>query len=384
MIHRSQNTHVYHLLRISEMKKLFWERSLDSFAVWLVGLFVPIYLMRSGYSLTEVLVFCMLSGIVMTFFTPIAFKCITKLGANHTIILGNIFNALFFFFLYALPHYAFPLWALAIARAGYSAFYFPAFTANFVVSRSHKRTGAQIGKLNAITLFLHGVAPAIGGFIAASFGFNWLYGIAVVIICVANAPLLLEENNSSRFTFNFNKIPWNKSRDFLANGLLSISNLVESVMWPIGLSLFIVSYSVIGVLSSFMIIVAICVSLYVGKKEDKVGERRYIKQGIVAGILGSIAKLFAATPAGVMGVNLLSGTSQALLANSFTSRYYKNADNEGLLEYTCGMELAHGILWATFFAILAIASLFVSAQLVVLLAIVIAIPSLYGINLIRD
>lgn len=366
------------------MKKLFWERSLDSFAIWLVGLFVPIYLLRTGYSLTEVLLFCALTGAIMSLLTPIGFKSISKLGANHTMVLGNIFNAVFFFLLASLPTYAFPLWVLAMVRAGYSAFYYPAFTANFVVSRSHKKTGKQIGSLNAISLFLHGIAPAVGGFIAANLGFNWLYGVAVAIIFVANAPLLLEENNSERFTFSLKKIPWKEKRDYFANGMYQIPNLLESVVWPIGLSLFIASYSMIGILSSFMIIIAICVSLYVGKREDTLGERRYIKQGIFAGVLGNIAKLFAATPLGVVGVHFLSGTSHALLANSFTSRYYKNADNDTILEYMCGMELSHGIFWATFFAILTLASVFVSAQMVVVLAVILAIPALYGIGLIRD
>ncbi len=384
MSHHFHSSHVYHTLRLTEMKKLFWERSLDSFAVWLVGLFVPIYLLRTGHSLTEVLVFCALTGAVMTVLAPLGFVAISKLGANHTMVLGNVFNAIFFFLLAALPTFAFPLWILACVRAAYSAFYFPAFTANFVVSRSHERTGAQIGKLNAITLFLHGIAPTIGGLVAASFGFNWLYGVAVVLIFVANAPLLLEENNSDRFTFSLKKIPWKEKRDYIANGMYQIPNLLESVIWPIGLSLFIASYSIIGLLSSFMVFIAIGVSLYVGKREDKLGERRYIKQGITAGILGNIARLFAATPLGVVGVHFLSGTSHALLANSFTSRYYKNADNENILEYMFGMELFHGIFWTAFFVILAIASLFVSPQLVVFLAVLIAMPALYGIGLIRD
>lgn len=366
------------------MKKLFWERSLDSVAIGLVSLFIPIYLLRLDYSLTEVFVFFGLSGLAMTLLTPFAIKSIARFGANRTMVLGNLFNVVFFLLLFALPSLYQPLWLLAIFRAGYSTFYFPAFTANFVKSRARNKTGTQIGKLNAITLLFHGIAPAIGGIVASTLGFNWVYGVVVCLIVIANIPLLFGRDDFAPTKFSIKKIPWNAYRDFVANGLYNVPIIIESIIWPIAISLFIASYATIGFLSSIMIFTSMGISLYVGRREDSIGERRYIKQGIFSGILGNFGRMFVTTPVGVLGVNFLSGTSGALLANSFTSRYYKNADTDRLMEYIFGMEIAHSIVWAVFFGLLAVASIFMSTQFVLILAILLSIPATYGVKLIKD
>lgn len=365
------------------MKKLFWERSFDSVATNLVSIFIPIYLLKLHYSIQHIFWFYTLTGMFMTLVYPLGFKAIGKLGANRTIVVGNIFSAIFFILLFKLPHLKESLWILAVFRGAYSAFYYPAFTANFVVARAHNKTGLQVGWLSAITLMLGGVAPAVGGILASAYGLKWVYAGVVVAIIVANLPLLLGKENLKNTTFSFMKIPWNEYKDFTANGLYNVSGFVESVIWPMAISLFIASYSLIGLLSSVMVLATIAISIYVGSREDRLGERPYINRGVTTNAVANIGKLIASTPLGVIGVNFISGTSDALLANSFASRYYKNADSEQMLEYTFGMEIMHSIVWVIYFSILTLLAFIFSLKVMLLIGIVLAIPSVFGVRMIR-
>lgn len=380
---RVQQHHVYHLPRLTEMKKLFWERSFDSVATNLVSIFIPIYLLKLHCSIQQIFLFYTLTGLFMTIIYPFGFRAIGVVGANRTIVLGNLWGAVFFLLLFRLPHWHEPLWMLAIFRGAYSAFYFPAFTANFVAARAHKKTGLQIGWLNAITLVLGGIAPAVGGILGASFGLNWVYVLVAAVIFIANLPLLLGRENLKNISFSFKRIPWQESKDFWANGLYNVPGFVESVIWPLSISLFVASYSVIGLLSSAIVLSTIAISLYVGKLEDKVGERPYINEGVTTNAIANIGKLFASTPMGVLGVNFISGTSDALLANSFTSRYYKNADTELMLEYTFGMEVMHSIVWFVYFALLTMLAYIFTLKVLLIIGIVLAIPAVFGVRLIR-
>jgi hypothetical protein len=319
----------------------------------------------------------------MTIVYPLGFIAIGKLGANKCIVVGNILNAMFFLLLFKLPHWHESLWIVAIFRGAYSSFYYPAFTANFIAARAHTRTGLQIGRLNAITLFLGGAAPAIGGFFATQFGLGWIYVAVIVSIVVANIPLLLGSENLKHTSFNLSKIPWRESRDFIANGLYNVPGFVESVIWPMSISLFVASYSDIGILTSVLVLSTIAISLYVGKREDKVGERPYLNSGVGTNAISNLGKLFTSTPLGVIGINFISGTSDALLANSFTSRYYKNADTEQMLEYTFGMEVTHAIVWILYFGLLTILATWFTLKVMLLLAIGLAIPSVFGVRMVK-
>lgn len=365
------------------MKKLFWERSFDSVAADLVSIFIPIYLLRLHYGIQQVFLLYALVGLLMVILYPLGFKSVVKIGANRTMVLGNIGYAIFFLLLFILPSTHEPLWLIAIPRAMYSAFYFPAFTANFVVARAHRHTGTQIGFMNAITLLLSGVAPAVGGIIASAYGLPWLYLVVIVSIIVANVPLLIGHETVKGVQFRLGNIPWREYKDYIANGLYNFQYFVENVVWPITISLFIVSYSGIGLLTSVIVLVSITICLYVGLREDRLGERRYINEGVATGVVGNIGKLLAATPIGFIGVNLVSGVSDALLANAYVSRYYKNADTENMLGYIFAMEVAHGIGWAVYFGLLALMATWLSLKLVLFAGIIIAVPAIFGVRLIK-
>jgi len=367
------------------MKKLFWERAFDSVGTDLVTIFIPIYLLKLHYPIQQVLLFYALTGLFMTFLNPVGFASILRFGANRTMVLGNVGNVIFFLLLFALPHWHEPLIALALARGFYSAVYYPAFNANFVAARAHLRTGQQIGLLNAITFVLNGIAPAVGGILAVWLGITWVYIVAVAMIVAGSLPLLVGSEHLRTTTFTIRKIPWRACyRDFLANGLYNIPGFAEMILWPMLISLFIASYAGIGILGSVIIIASIAISLYVGNSEDTVGEKKYINQGVIAGVLGDAGKLLVNGPIGITGVNLISGTASALLASSFVSRYYKNADGEYMLEYTFGMEVTHSVAWVAFFGILTLLATWLSLKEVLLVGIALAIPANLGIRLIRQ
>jgi MFS family permease len=365
------------------MKKLFWERSFDSVATNLVSIFIPIYLLRLHYRIETIFMFYALAGVFMILLYPLGFKSIIKIGANRSIVLGNIANAIFFLLLFELPHWHEALWVIAIFRGAFTAFYYPAFTANFVAARVHRRTGQQLGQLNAIALLLGGLAPAIGGFAASRAGLGWVYVSVIIAIIIANIPLIVGKDIIRYSSFELKKIPWKAYKDFIANGLYNVPGFVETAIWPLAISLFVASYSDIGLLSSVIVLTAIAISLYVGTHEDRVGEKPYINEGVFTSAVSNCGKLLASTPIGVLGVNFVSGTSDALLANSFISRYYKNADNDQMLEYTFGMEVAHAITWVLYFGLLAILATWLSLKAVLLVGIILAIPSALGIRMIK-
>lgn len=379
------HVNIYHLMRLTEMKKLFWERAFSLVGTALVGIFIPIYLLYLGYSLSDIFFFLFLIGGFMALLMPFGFWCIGQLGANKTMVLGNAGYVVFFVLLLSLQYTDIPLWVLACFRAFYSAVYFPAFHANFTVARAHTKTGSQLGTLHAITLALNGLAPAAGGFLAIKYGLPAMYACAAVMVVVGSLPLLFGKDVLKGTSFNMRRVPFKHSgRDFLANGCYSVAGLVETVIWPLIISLVITSYAGIGALSSVVIVSSILISLYVGKREDKVGEKQYISHGIAVGALGGFGKLVAASPVGIFGVNIFSGASLAFLSNSFLSRYYKNADSaKHMLGYLFGMELLHAIIWAAYFLVLFLLSTMLPPKEVLLAGVLLGIPSLLGVRLVR-
>lgn len=383
MIHSNPIHHHFHLHRLREMTALYWVHSLRATAVTFVFILIPIYLLNIGFSLREVLLIYALEGLVWLLLLYPALRLMPKLGANFNMAMGSFTIIGCMVFLVYLPISRLMVVGLIFFNAIASLYWF-AFRLNFTAITKGKEAGNKIGFINALFLASQGLAPAIGGVVAQVYGINWAYGIAIVIIIFASLPLLGKPDvvkwpSPNLSLLNIKKI----LPDLIANTGSVVDDSVGVLVWPLLVFIIIPTYAGVGILSAVMVISAIAISLWVGRRESSKGEAHYLKQGSLVVSSTNFLRFLTQSVFQVAGINLLSGVGQALYTTPLASRYYKNAVREPTLEYVFAMQVVSALAWMIYPLVLVGLTFLMPDKLVLIIGVLLAIPATWAIRFIR-
>ena len=109
------------------LNAIYWFNSLNSLAWSLIGIFIPIYLITLGHSLSSVLSFYILDSFVVFFASAPAVVISARIGLKKTLLIYLPFLAAFIILLYSANYFDVRLWLIAIFSALQTAFYFMPF-----------------------------------------------------------------------------------------------------------------------------------------------------------------------------------------------------------------------------------------------------------------
>ncbi len=363
---------------------MFWVHSLTTMSFGIVGLFIPIFLLTKGYSLTQVLLFMAWGQLASLVTQTLSLRIIGKIGANHGMVIGNILMVMQFALLPFISQLG-SWWLFAALPGGFSrAIYWAAFHANFSKARAHEKSSKQIGMLYAVMAIVTGLAPAIGGIIATTTGITVTYAVAAAVMLIASLPLLGNHEIVKRRSIDMSQFKWKKYRDdMIGNGGNGMLYVADSIIWPIAVYAFISSYAGVGILSSVVTIGATAASLYVGWRQQRKGVRHFLWEGYGFINVASLIRLLAQNGLHVFGANLFTGVGKSLYVTPFMDRYYRHADESPRYEYIAAIEMAHEATALIFLLLLVLLSLFIPAHAIYILGIACAIPAGYLMTRIR-
>jgi len=378
------HTHLSLLSKRIELRRLFTTYGLVSIALSFVGAFGPIYLMRLGYSLTDILVFFFLTAVIKVIVLPFVFKAMHTIGSNRLMTIGIIFFIAHFILFATLSSQFWPLWILAFTKAIGNACYYGAYRVNFAVAHTKEKTGSQAAFAQSMILTLGIFAPLAGGLVSYFWSVSGVYLAAVILfifagIVIWNAPQEVIKK------IKFRNIPKGAAlKDYLSNFSYSFSGLADLFVWPILISLIIPSYVGIGAIGTLFALLSIIVTIYVGKRIDsKLKKHRFLGYGVSVNFMYNVGRLFATTTPHLVGLGFLSALGGSLVAVSYDKRYFTNAAKKYWLEYLYAQEVANALPWIIYFPILIAASLYLTTSQLLYVGVLITIPFIFGTLLIR-
>ncbi len=376
----------YLSLQLKEMKRLYWCHSVGALGIALAMIFVPIFLLKSGFSFQSVLWFLLLQqamGAVLQFPASWLFGYVSS---HYLLVIGSLCYAIFFGLLGSLHQYHWPLALVALAWALNRSIYWAAFHYIFGLTRSSKSSGRQIASVISLATSAVYIAPALGGAIASLLGIGYTYAAGILLLLVAVFPMLSTEHPLPLTKLRLEKSQaWGMRRDIVANMCNGIILMSEVNMWPMLIFLFVSSYAGIGALSEAVAGSSIAVSLYVGHDQDNRGRssRRYLRRGLVTMSLVNLGRAFVQNGLQIFGLNLLAGVGRSFYVTPFMNRYYCNSDGSNRLGYITIMEVAFGIGSATYVGGLLVLATIFSVKAVLTISLSLAAFFILGVRLIR-
>jgi len=237
----------HHHARIKQLLESdFW---LFEFSVWLhvlarslITIFIPILLLRIGFSLHDVIIFYLIYHAVDIPLNFLAGRIVERVGARMTTFLASIFTIFFYIGLTTINDSQFWfLSVLAILFALYDAFYWVAHLYLFMKSNQVvSKTGADTGILYSVKKIAAMIGPLVGATLILYVNQTALVTVSASLFLLSALPLI--------YIKDFNDRPSPKTaryslRDFFknhvdANNLLSTSlyamhRRAELILWPL-------------------------------------------------------------------------------------------------------------------------------------------------------
>ena len=308
----------------------------------LVGIFIPIYFLTLGYSLSQVFIFFIVNNFAILLFSLTASRFAKQFGLVKTLLLRLIFLFLNLFLLYNLKTLPNSFYLISVLSAAEIAFYW--FTVHVVFAKSSEieSIGEHVGKLAVIPKMASLVSPLLGAGITALFGFRALFLFAGGAFLVSVVPFLLIEKIPLEVKLNFHGVVdyiKRYKKYFVAEFLMSIPGEIEGFVLPIFLFLTFRDVLSVGFLATCLALGGVVFTLLVGKYSDRVSRKTFMRIGSVVLIAAWLGMYLANNQLSFYGLSGIIGFFGALVFVPFSSIFYINAKNNHIEDFVIFREL---------------------------------------------
>jgi hypothetical protein len=346
------NKHSHYFLN-KELSELYVFVAIRTFALSLISIFVPIYLLGLGYSLIDILLFYITFHILHGLFSFFAAKFSMKIGFKHSIVFSMPFLIFFYVLLYTLPTYNWPLIILAMVGALNNAIYWIAFHVDFTKSSAKRARGKEVSMLRMITFALNVVGPLIGALIISYISFFYLFFFVSSILIISLIPLFyskdihISQKVSLKGVFMVNS--WKNFLAFLGNGAETGASLV---IWPVFIFFIAGTFISLGLITSIATFFSMITVFLVGRMCDRFKRSSILKFGSIADSLTWFVKSVVATVPQIIMINSLSGIIGIFKDVSFTAMIYDKASKRNVVEFIVFREIVISLGRILFFALM--------------------------------
>lgn len=278
--HHHHAEKLFHLK--SKLGLLYWHLIIQAFALSLVSIFVPIYLLIIGFTLPEVFFFVLIEWTVFGLCAPLYGKIIHRTGVKEVILMRTPVYAGALVLLSLLEHSLLMqqyYYIIAVFTGFSGGIYTLSITSLFAKYIGEKKQSEKTGEFFALPKLASLIGPALGGIIAVLLGFIVLFLFAVVLLFLSIIPLSFVKQNIDHPPFTcavFARMRKMKKECFML-AAYGIKTLVFVILIP--LTLYVIAHSVLttGVVISILSVASALVTIAVGVMSDKHKRRPLVK-----------------------------------------------------------------------------------------------------------
>lgn len=355
--------HHMHNAKYLDRTRMYWTMSLKTFAVSLVGVFVPAYLYQLGFSVQEIILYFLvreLIELVMVYPTSLSMM---KFGVKSTFAAGCVLSLVNLILLYFLPGSPeLYLAAAAIEGLAISMFFLP-YHYMFSAAVTRRGGGSQVGFMDILLNIVMALGPLIGGLIASATNLQVVLLMAAAFVGMALGPLIKGRHNEYLIRFSYAQpLRMLITRDSASNMGFGVTEMAATILWPLFIFLLVQSYATLGIVISGSLLLIILLDSYVGRLTDKGLHSWLMNLGAVSSAILHIGRFAASSTGLVVLVNVLSDVTHTLFRIPWTKEFYQHAGRQDRATYIAAMELAVCIGRAVFWSVLLLGSLLISLE----------------------
>ncbi len=338
------NIHRLSFLR-NDLNELYASLIIKTFGGALVDIFVPIFLIKSGYALNQILFFYIIMYAVWGLIAPFVAKIETVIGEKH-LFLARIPFLIIYYLGLSYPVLGMPLYVTALFGAVAGACYGIGLNSIFVNSTKSIPIGKEIGKLKSLPLLSAIIAPLIGAAVYSLFGASILFIVAIIMYILSAVPLLLSKDKRPKVKFTFTHfLRFEKDPGIFFGIMFNEGGLrvINEIIWPMFVFLMLGSVYSVGIAGTLATIAIFFFLLYIGRLSDRGIKGRMIALGALFGCAFWILRIFVQDNMGIFIIAFMGAIAQEMVEVPFGTIFYNLIRNKNTLEMIAYREMI--LMW---------------------------------------
>lgn len=324
--------HPWRKVSFSELSEMYIAGFLKMFAQGLVGVFIPLYLLKNGYSLQAVFMYYVVLYLFATIFDFISARLTARFGPKHVMRLGFFLQFVVAILLSQLQILPSPLLIIPFVHAAAASFYWLPYHVDFSKIKHANHSGKEISWLNTMEKVGGVLGPLVGGLLATFFGGVTLFYAAALVLALAVVVLMLSPEPTQTkqkldYAHLFTMKDW---RTTVSNTAFIAENSLSILIWPIFLAAAVFTtdaYLKIGSIASISVIFAMFAALPLGRLLDKTKGYKMIRVGTAINSAVHLSRLLVTSYGGAVVVAALNEPNTLVYRLAYLKGYYDSADD---------------------------------------------------------
>jgi len=332
--------HYLHFLKNKELNELYISVAIKSFALSMISIFIPIFLLNLNYSLTSVLIFYAIINATHALFIIPATKISSKYGFKHSILYSIPILIIFYLGLFTLEQSNWPIYLLAVIFGVSNSLFWMGYHVDFSKFSDKKNRGKEVGIAKIVNLIFHALGPVIGGLILTLIGFKALFATVSVLLIASAIPLFFSKDIHEPILFSIKEIfKGQKLKNTLVFAGHGIESGLSTVIWPIFIFFTILNdFTTLGLVSSLSILFSLVFVFIVAKFSD-IHRKLVLKIGSIMNTLIWGVRFFIKTTFQVFIIDSFYGVSQTLIHIPFDALSYDKANKSNIVKFIIFREI---------------------------------------------
>lgn len=301
----------------------------------LVGIFIPIYLLELGNSVSIVIAWLLthhlslLAGVFLVIYVS------NIIGLVRCWWIRIALVAILFIGLFLLPNYPSLLFILAFISGVEAAFFWIPYNILTVRKTEDATMGSSLAFISNVGSAVGIVVPGIAALLIISYGYNILFLVALIFILISVVPVLPLRHEKTNFSFKLSEISLivQKNKRFILPEILDNLGQDAQVIWM--LFLFITAFTVldIGALGVLAGLVGMIVTHINGSLIDKWNKKAIVRFGAITTtimwVLSYIVAIYSPTPVLLYTVTVFRGFALGIFASAYGVIMFNRARSAG-------------------------------------------------------
>ena len=324
-----------------ELNALYLTTALRAFAISIIGIFVPIYMLTLEYTLTQVIFLYIYIHFTEIVFAIPAAKIAGRCGFKHLMFFSIPLLIIFYMLLYTIDVFNWPLWFVGITLGISNIMFWLGYHIDFSKNSHYETRGKEIGWERILATSARVTGPFIGGILITFFGFHVVFIIVCIILLTCKIPLFFTEDFKPRADFSYKQVFKNRSLgDFLAFTARGFETGISILAWPVFIFFTILgSFTTLGFVSSLAIFSSLLITFIISRLSD-INRNLVLRSGIVFNSVVWIGRMLVKTPLHVYIVDAFHGASTTTLSIPFQAKVYDKTQKADLVRFMVFREMS--------------------------------------------
>lgn len=319
------------MLALTDFQRVVAMNALNGVGMGLVGIFIPIYLLEVGYSLSTVVIWLLVHHITLLAITFLVVWVANRVGLVRCWYIRIIFVIALFAGLSVLPTYPFLLFTLALVSGVESAFFWMPYNVFTVRKTESNSIGASLAFIQNAGAAVGIITPGIAALLIVWYGYSVLFAVAALFILLSLIPVLMLREEKTNFLFNLPAMHdiVRSNKQFILPEIFDNLGQDAGVIWTFFIFITALNILDIGVLGVLVGIIGMAVTYITGQLIDRWNTKAVMRFGAIATTLLWLASYFVAvydpSPFMLYLVTALRGFALGVFASSYGALMYNRA-----------------------------------------------------------